>query len=81
MALTFGVRSGLWSTMAENGDGPQKVPDLAKQLGMEEELLQRMMRHMSASGHLDMVAPDVYKPNRFTKSLAIPVVASGYDCV
>lgn len=63
MAISFGVHIGLWSAMVKNGDGPQKVSDLAKQLGLQEELLQRMMRHVAASGYLDMKAPDEYTPN------------------
>lgn len=78
MAISFGVHTGLWSTIAKNGDGPQKVVDLAKQLDIEEELLQRMMRHIAASGYLDMTAPDEYTPNNFSKSLALQVMASGY---
>lgn len=78
MAISFGVQTGLWITMVKNGDGPQKVSDLAKQLGMQEELLQRMMRHIAASGYLDMSAPDEYTPNKFSKSLALPVISSGY---
>ncbi|RYP84309.1 hypothetical protein DL769_001224 [Monosporascus sp. CRB-8-3] len=78
MAISFGVHTGLWTTMVNNGDGPQKVADLAKQLGMQEELLQRMMRHIAASGYLDMTAPDEYTPNNFSKSLALPLISSGY---
>lgn len=64
--------------MAENGNGPQKVVDLAKQLGIQEELLQRMMRHIAASGYIDMTAPDEYAPNSFSKALSLPVIGSGY---
>ncbi|KAI0469327.1 S-adenosyl-L-methionine-dependent methyltransferase [Xylaria cf. heliscus] len=78
MAISFGVQSGLWTTMANNGDGPQKVVDLAKQIGVQEELLQRMMRHIAASGYIDMTAPDEYTPNSFSKSLALVVMSSGY---
>ncbi|KAI8632195.1 S-adenosyl-L-methionine-dependent methyltransferase [Xylariaceae sp. FL1651] len=78
MAISFGVQSGLWTTMTKNGDGPQKAVDLAKQLGMEEELLRRMMRHIAASGYIDMTAPDEYTPNNFSKSLALSAISSGY---
>ncbi|KAI8951012.1 S-adenosyl-L-methionine-dependent methyltransferase [Xylaria longipes] len=78
MAISFGVQSGLWTAMAKNGGGPQKVVDLAEQLGMQEELLQRMMRHIAASGYIDMTAPDEYTPNSFSKSLALPAISSGY---
>ncbi|KAI0158284.1 S-adenosyl-L-methionine-dependent methyltransferase [Xylariaceae sp. FL1272] len=80
MAIAFGAQSGLWNAMANNGDGPQKVADLAKQLGLQEELLQRMMRHIAASGYINMTALDVYTPNNFSKSLALKEVNSGY-CV
>ncbi|KAI6087250.1 S-adenosyl-L-methionine-dependent methyltransferase [Hypoxylon rubiginosum] len=78
MAISFGVQSGLWTAMANNGDGPQKVVDLAKQLGVQEELLRRMMRHIAASGYIDMTAPDEYTPNNFSKSLSLAVMGSGY---
>ena len=79
MAISFGVQISLWSAMVKNGDGPQKVADLAAQLDVEEELLQRMMRHIAASGYLDMTAPDEYTPNSFSKSLALPIISSGYQ--
>ncbi len=78
MAISFGVETGLWHAMAKNGDGPQKVSDLAKQLGLQEELLQRMMRHIAACGYLDMTAPDEYTPNNFSRSLSLLVMSSGY---
>ena len=79
MAISFGIQTGLWSAMAKNGDGPQKVSDLAKQLGVQEELLQRMMRHVAACGFLDATDPDEYKPNTFTKSLSLRLMSSGYS--
>ncbi|KAI1777524.1 S-adenosyl-L-methionine-dependent methyltransferase [Hypoxylon cercidicola] len=78
MAISFGVRSGLWTAMANNGDGPQRAVDLAKQLGIQEELLHRMMQHIAASGYIDMTAPDEYTPNNFSKSLALAVMSSSY---
>lgn len=64
--------------MSNNGDGPQKVVDLAKQLGIQEELLSRMMRHIAAFGYIDMTAPDEYTPNSFSKSLTLAAMSSGY---
>ncbi|KAI0892182.1 S-adenosyl-L-methionine-dependent methyltransferase [Annulohypoxylon nitens] len=77
MAISFGVQSGLWTAMSNNGDGPQKVVDLAKQLGIQEELLSRMMRHIAAFGYIDMTAPDEYTPNSFSKSLTLAAMSSG----
>lgn len=78
MAISFGVQTGLWKAMVKNGDGPQKVADLAGQLGIQEELLRRMMRHIAASGYIDMTAPDTYTPNNFSKTLSLAVMGSGY---
>lgn len=38
-AIGFGVDSGLWVLMAQNGDQPQKVSDLAASLGVDPQLL------------------------------------------
>ncbi|KAI1271014.1 S-adenosyl-L-methionine-dependent methyltransferase [Xylaria sp. FL0933] len=78
MAISFSVQSGLWTAIMDNGDGPQKVGDLAKRLSIQKELLQRIMRHVAASGYIDMTAPNEYTPNSFTKSLALAVISSGY---
>ncbi|RYP75441.1 hypothetical protein DL771_002326 [Monosporascus sp. 5C6A] len=78
MAIEFGVRVGLWTAMSKNGDGPQKVNDLAKQVGVQEELLRRMMQHVAAAGYLDITAPDEYTPNNFSKSMALTPMSSGY---
>jgi hypothetical protein len=37
--LNFGVDSGLWTLMAQNGDEPQKVGELAEKLGIDHVLL------------------------------------------
>lgn len=65
--------------MSKHGDCPQKVADLAEELDIEFEILQRLMRHIAACGYIKMVAPDVYQPNNFSKSLVLPIISSGYD--
>jgi hypothetical protein len=37
--LNFGVDSGLWELMAQSGDKPQKVGELAEKLGIDHVLL------------------------------------------
>lgn len=37
--LSFGVETGLWKKMAENGDKPQKVTDLAESIKVDPILL------------------------------------------
>lgn len=37
--LNFGVDSGLWELMAQNGDKPQKVGEIAEKLGVDHVLL------------------------------------------
>lgn len=46
--LNFGVDSGLWEFMAQNGDKPQKVFELAEKLGIDHVLLS--MFHISPFG-------------------------------
>lgn len=44
--LNFGVDSGLWKLMAQNGDMPQKVDELAEKLAIDHVLLS--MFHVSS---------------------------------
>ncbi|GLA63114.1 hypothetical protein AtubIFM54640_004252 [Aspergillus tubingensis] len=78
MAVGFGVDSGLWVLMAQNGDKPQRVPDLASSLGIEPKLLSRLMRHLSAMGLLNEVGEDEYQPTNYTKALSLPQIGNGY---
>lgn len=93
-AIGFGVDSGLWVLMAQNGDGPQKVIDLAMSLGIDPRLLSglymtpskalancilgRLMRHVSAMGLLIEVGEDEYQPTNYTKALSLPQIGHGY---
>lgn len=93
-AIGFGVDSGLWALMAQNGDQPQKVTDLAAGLGIDSQLLSglhitrlrglancflgRLMRHVSAMGLLIEVGEDEYQPTNYTKALSLPQIGHGY---
>lgn len=48
--LNFGVDSGLWTLMAQNGEKPQKVGELAAKLGIDHVLLS--MVHDGSPGGL-----------------------------
>ncbi len=37
-----------------------------------------MMRHVAAMGYIVETGADEYKPNNFSKALAIPVIGDGY---
>ncbi|OKP14019.1 Demethylsterigmatocystin 6-O-methyltransferase [Penicillium subrubescens] len=76
--LNFGVDSGLWKLMAQNGDKPQKVGELAAELGIDHVLLSRLMRHLSAMGYLVEIGVDEYRLTNFTKAMSIPVIGNGY---
>ncbi|PYH68482.1 O-methyltransferase [Aspergillus vadensis CBS 113365] len=78
MAVGFGVDSGLWILMAQNGDKPQRVADLASRLQIEPNLLSRLMRHLSAMGLLNEVGEDEYQPTNYTKALSLPQIGNGY---
>ncbi|KAJ5615267.1 hypothetical protein N7537_000381 [Penicillium hordei] len=77
-AIGFGVDSGLWVLMARNGDQPQNVTDLAASLGVDPQLLSRLMRHVSAMGLLMEVREDEYQPTNYTKALSLPQIGHGY---
>ncbi|KEY68876.1 hypothetical protein S7711_03811 [Stachybotrys chartarum IBT 7711] len=76
--LNFGVDCGLWKLMAENGDGPQKVDDLAPKLGVDPALLARLLRHLGAMGYVKETGPNEYATTNFTKSMSIPIIGNGY---
>ncbi|CEF75723.1 hypothetical protein FGSG_10331 [Fusarium graminearum PH-1] len=76
-ALAFGVDSGLWRAMVQNGDRGQSVSELADQTGVDPVLLARIMRHLAAMGYVDETAQDEYRPTVFSKSLSIPTVGNG----
>ncbi|RGP63500.1 sterigmatocystin 8-o-methyltransferase [Fusarium sporotrichioides] len=76
-ALAFGVDTGLWSAMTKNGNLPQRVDELATQIGVDAVLLGRMMRHLAAMGHIIETGPDEYQPTVFAKSLSIPMMGNG----
>ncbi|KAK1713329.1 hypothetical protein CaCOL14_002245 [Colletotrichum acutatum] len=81
-ALITGVDTGLWNLMATNGaDRPQKVGDLAETLGIDPVLLERLLRHVCAMGHLEETAQDEYLLTNFTKSLALDVIGDGYVAI
>ncbi|OQE46563.1 hypothetical protein PENCOP_c001G01452 [Penicillium coprophilum] len=77
-AIGFGVDSGLWVLMAQNGDKPQKVTDLAVGLGVDTKLLGRVMRHVCAMGLLIEVGEDEYRSTNYTKALSLPQIGHGY---
>lgn len=37
--FNLGIDTGLWTLMAKNGDKPQKVTDLSRELGIDPDLL------------------------------------------
>ncbi|PKX94845.1 S-adenosyl-L-methionine-dependent methyltransferase [Aspergillus novofumigatus IBT 16806] len=76
--LNFGVDSGLWTLMAQNGDEPQKVSELAAKLGIDHVLLSRLMRHLSAMGYLIEIGVDEYRLTNYTRAMSIPAIGHGY---
>ncbi|KAK8038298.1 hypothetical protein PG994_015065 [Apiospora phragmitis] len=60
---------------------PEKVSGLAAEMGFEEELLRRIMRHVASMGYLKECGPDLYALANFTKSLSHPYMGNGYPIV
>ncbi|KAF7531033.1 hypothetical protein G7054_g9279 [Neopestalotiopsis clavispora] len=69
-ALNTGTVSGLWVTMAQNGDRPQTVKELADATGMDPVLLARLMRHLASMQYLVQTGTNEYKTTNFTTSMA-----------
>jgi hypothetical protein len=76
--LASGVEIGLFKHLAKNDDRPEKAADIATALGIEVDMLGRLLRHMAAVGYLVETGPDEYKTTRFSRSLSIPVISDGY---
>ncbi|KAK6212654.1 hypothetical protein LQW54_005075 [Pestalotiopsis sp. IQ-011] len=69
-ALNTGTVSGLWLAMAQNGDRPQTVKELATATGMDSVLLARLMRHLASMQYLVQTGTNEYKTTNFTKAMA-----------
>ncbi|KAK1973862.1 hypothetical protein LZ30DRAFT_814830 [Colletotrichum cereale] len=77
--LNFGVDSGLWELMAKHGDQPQKVNELAADLGVDPVLLgDHLMRHLAAMGYIKETGLDEYRPANFSKAMSLPMIGDGY---
>ncbi|KAJ5381735.1 uncharacterized protein N7496_004163 [Penicillium cataractarum] len=68
----------LYHCWAQNGDNPQKVDDLAANLGIDNVLLSRLMRHLSAMGYLVETEANEYRLTNYTKAMGIPVIGNSY---
>lgn len=79
--INLGIDTGLWTLMAKNGDKPQKVADLSRELGIDPALLSRLLRHLSAMGYITETNTDEYLPTNFTKSLSLPIISGGYPAM
>ncbi|KAJ4419212.1 hypothetical protein N0V82_005119 [Gnomoniopsis sp. IMI 355080] len=77
-AISYGVDSHLWKVMAKSGDRPQKVSELAEGLGLNENVLSRLLRHLSAMSYIEEVEEDTYKSNNFIKSLSLDKIGDSY---
>ncbi|ETS79410.1 hypothetical protein PFICI_09263 [Pestalotiopsis fici W106-1] len=77
-ALNTGTVSGLWRTMAQNGDRPQTVKELAVATGMDSVLLARLMRHLASMQYLVQTGTNEYKTTNFTKSMAHELISDSH---
>lgn len=65
---------------------PLLLPHLAGGVGKGEgggglEQTDRILRHLSALGHLHETGPGAYRPTAFTRSLAHPLLGDGYSAL
>ncbi|MCJ1386033.1 hypothetical protein MMC17_009158 [Xylographa soralifera] len=71
-ALKVATDINLFTSWQASDSDPKTVSELAAMSGVEEALLVRLLRHISAMGALNEVAPDTYTLTSFTESLAGP---------
>ena len=67
-----GVELGLWKAITTKTPDSVSVSDLAKQLGMLESTLARILRFAATQYMLDEVSEDVYRANNITHHFTAP---------
>ena len=67
-----GVELGLWKAIATKSPDSVSVSELAKQVGMLESTLARILRFAATQYMLDEVSEDVYRANNITHHFTAP---------
>lgn len=75
-AAETGFNLGLFKHMVE-AKGPVVVADVAKQLGAEVSLLQRILRYLAATGAVHETGPGLFATNTVTETLASELGVAG----
>ncbi|KAK1749993.1 hypothetical protein QBC47DRAFT_127715 [Echria macrotheca] len=78
VSIALGIDIGLFKEMAKNGGSAKPAPELAKALGINVEVLRRILRHLTAMKHINQTGADEYAPTNFALSLTHPFIADGY---
>ncbi|KAB5513097.1 hydroxyindole O-methyltransferase [Coniochaeta sp. 2T2.1] len=75
---TSGIKIGLFHQLARDDGTPKRTTELASSIGIDQEVLTRLLRHLAAMGHITQTGIDEYKPTRFALSLTIPEIYGAY---
>ncbi|KAM0795461.1 hypothetical protein BDR22DRAFT_826036 [Usnea florida] len=67
-----GVELGIWKAIAIKSPDDVCVSELAKQLGMLESILARILRFAATQYMIDEVSEDVYRANNITHHFTAP---------
>lgn len=62
-----GVELGIWKAIANKAPGSVSAADLARQLGMLEDTLARILRFASTLYMIDEAGEDLYRANNITR--------------
>ncbi|KAK4182409.1 S-adenosyl-L-methionine-dependent methyltransferase [Podospora australis] len=76
--ITVGMECGLFGYLATEGGSPKTVDQIANATGVERSLLRRILRHLTAVGHLVSTSPDMFAPTNFARALTLPTIYGGY---
>lgn len=77
-AITCCYNAGVFSYL---DDQPKKVNEIAKKIGINGQVLARLMKHVASMGYIRETSADEYAATNFSKALTIPIIGDGYPCL
>ena len=81
--LRLALDLNLFEILVESQDAPVDTATLAKEIGVDSTLLERILRALNAMGAVEQVGTDTFKPNKFSKAFTTQkgVCGAKFSCV
>ncbi|KAF2728581.1 hydroxyindole O-methyltransferase [Polyplosphaeria fusca] len=80
-AIEIGIQIDLFKVLARDNGSSKKAASVAQELGVDPNLVARLLRHLGAMNYVKEAGPDEYEPTNFSTALNIPVVGDGYPLI